>query len=238
MTDELERLWRLHDLDERAVAVKASLAKYPEQKSSLEGRVVAERERLKAHAHAAEEALKARRKVEQEIEAVNAQQKQFEMRQPQVKTNEEFRALTSEIDGCKRKRSDLETKVLESMDREETLASQKPAIERALKDAESERDGRIAVIARSEETELAELATIEAARAEQVAGLPQSTRLRYERVHGARDGRAVVPVVNNACGGCWRAQPPQLMQEIRRGDRVLTCDGCGRMLVLPPGEPA
>jgi predicted nucleic acid-binding Zn-ribbon protein len=237
MTEELERLWRLHDLDERAATVKAALAKYPEQKSSLEGRVNTEKKRLEVHAVAADEALKARRKVEQEIETVNAQQKEFEKRQPQVKTNEEFRALTAEIDGCKRKRSDLETKVLESMDREEALASQKPAIERALKEAEAERNGRIAEIARAEDTERAQLAELEAQRQEQIAGLPQATRLRYERIHGARDGRAVVAVINNACGGCYRAQPPQLMQDIRRGDRVITCDGCGRILVQPPGDP-
>jgi predicted nucleic acid-binding Zn-ribbon protein len=27
------------------------------------------------------------------------------------------------------------------------------------------------------------------------------------------------------------------MQDIRRGDRVITCDGCGRILVQPPGDP-
>jgi predicted nucleic acid-binding Zn-ribbon protein len=44
----------------------------------------------------------------------------------------------------------------------------------------------------------------------------------------------VVPIVKTACGGCFRTQPPQVLQEARRHDRVLVCDGCGRLLVMPP----
>ena len=52
---------------------------------------------------------------------------------------------------------------------------------------------------------------------------------------GTLRGRAVVPILpKGACGGCFRGQPPQVLQEARRGDRVLLCDGCGRMMVWPP----
>jgi len=45
-----------------------------------------------------------------------------------------------------------------------------------------------------------------------------------------------MPIVKGACGGCFRAQPPQVLQEARRRDRMLSCDGCGRLMVLPPGQ--
>ena len=64
--------------------------------------------------------------------------------------------------------------------------------------------------------------------------LPPSTRSRYERIRGSREGRAVVPIIKGACGGCYRGQSPQTLQEARRGDRILLCDGCGRMLIWPP----
>jgi len=48
----------------------------------------------------------------------------------------------------------------------------------------------------------------------------------------------VVAIVKGACGGCFRAQPPQVLQEARRGDRLLACDGCGRLLIWPPEVPA
>jgi len=236
VTEEVDRLWRLHELDERANTARAVVVRFPEQKSSLESRVAGERARLATQTKAAEELLKTRRKIEQEIEAVTAQQRQFESRQPSVKTNEEFRALTAEIDGCKRKRSELETQVLIRFEEEESLAKQKPVIEQALKQAESERAARLAEIDRAEAASQAELDAINAERATEIAALGSTTRQRYERIHSQREGRAVVPVIKNACGGCFRAQPPQLLQDIRRGDRLLICDGCGRILVLPPGE--
>ena len=48
----------------------------------------------------------------------------------------------------------------------------------------------------------------------------------------------MVAIVKGACGGCFRAQPPQVLQEARRGDRLLACDGCGRLLIWPPEVPA
>jgi hypothetical protein len=236
VSEEIQRLWRLHDLDERAATARAALAKYPEQKRALDGRVESERARLMTHGKTAEEALKARRKLEQDIEGVTAQQRQFESRQPSVKTNDEFRALTLEIDGCKAKRSDLETQVLMRLEEEESLAKQKPGIDRALKDAETERAERLRDIEREEGAAKASLEAIEAARTAELAELTPLVRQRYERIHASRDGRAVVPIVKNACGGCFRAQPPQMLQEIRRGERLLVCDGCGRIIVLPPDE--
>jgi predicted nucleic acid-binding Zn-ribbon protein len=67
-----------------------------------------------------------------------------------------------------------------------------------------------------------------------ISALAPATRQRYERAHGSRGGRAVVPIMKGACGGCFRAQPPQALNEARKRDRLLSCDGCGRILVLPP----
>jgi len=234
VSDEVDRLWRLRELDEKASLLRARLAKAPAEKQALEGRVDAEKRRAAAHQKATGDLQIARRKVEQEIEGVNAQQRQFESRQPVVKTNEEYRALTQEIAGCKAKRSDLETQVLMRLEDEEKLATEKTLIDKALKEAEADLAARRGVIERDESEAKEQLAQIDAQRGELMSGLPATTRQRYERIHSSREGRAVVPILKQACGGCYRQQPPQNIQEARRGDRVPICDGCGRMLVWPP----
>jgi predicted nucleic acid-binding Zn-ribbon protein len=52
----------------------------------------------------------------------------------------------------------------------------------------------------------------------------------YERVRRGRGGRAVVTVKKRACGSCFKALTPKKIQEIKRADRVLTCDYCGCLL--------
>jgi uncharacterized protein len=35
---------------------------------------------------------------------------------------------------------------------------------------------------------------------------------------------------NRSCTACFMSLRPQVMAEIRRGEEVLTCDNCGRIL--------
>jgi predicted nucleic acid-binding Zn-ribbon protein len=53
----------------------------------------------------------------------------------------------------------------------------------------------------------------------------------YQRIRKARKGKAVVSVSRNACGGCFARVPPQKILELRRNDRIFTCEHCGRILV-------
>ena len=151
-----------------------------------------------------------------------------------MKKNEEYQALLHEIEGAKRRRSELETEVLLCFEEEEQIQNQRPAIERAMKDAETEAQVRTAAIEREEVSGRERLAALEARRAEQLSTVVGTVRARYDRVHSSRDGRAIVPVVKDSCGGCFRALPPQAIQEVKRGDRVFNCEGCGRMVIWPP----
>jgi len=47
----------------------------------------------------------------------------------------------------------------------------------------------------------------------------------------AKNGKAVVPVRRNACGGCYKKVPPQTILELRKNSKVMTCEHCGRILV-------
>ena len=54
----------------------------------------------------------------------------------------------------------------------------------------------------------------------------------YQRIMDAKtDHIAVVPVVRGACGGCFNAIPPQTVVEIRKMNKIIKCEGCGRILV-------
>lgn len=54
----------------------------------------------------------------------------------------------------------------------------------------------------------------------------------YERIRkNYRNGLAVVPVVRDACGGCFNAVPPQRQSEIKQCKKLIVCENCGRILV-------
>lgn len=73
------------------------------------------------------------------------------------------------------------------------------------------------------------------ARIEELKGeLPTPVRARLERFSKGA-GRAVVPVINGICFGCFTAVPTASMMELGRNARVNHCDHCGRFLYVVPG---
>lgn len=234
MTEELQTLWSLHELDERLVHIHDNLKRHPEERRAVDTAVASEKARLATHQQRLTDLRAARRRIEQDIETLSGEEKKFQSQLPLIKKNEEYQALLHEITDRKSRRSDLETEVLMNMDSEQELLGAQPAIEKALAEAQAIADARNQKLAAEEQQARAEAAVLEGQRAELVPKLPQATRLRYERIRESRGGRAVVAIVKGACGGCFRGQPPQMLQEAKRGERVLLCDGCGRMLIQPP----
>lgn len=235
MTPEIETLWKLQELDERRVSVAAALAKYPQQRSEMEHRVTTERARLESAKAKTAELQKKRRERERDIEVATAEERKFQSQLPAVKKNEEYTALLHEIAGVKARRSTIETDVLMILEDEDRVMKERPAVEQALKEAERDRAERLAALAQAEASETAVLSEIDRNRVALIEQLSAGVRSRYERIQASREGRAVVPILKGACGGCYRAQPPQTLVEAKRGDRMLLCDGCGRIVLWPPG---
>ena len=234
MNEELQTLWSLHGLDDRLVTLQSALARFPALRHSAEERLVGDRTRLEALKKALGEYQVRRRQMEKDIEALAAEARKFQGQLPLVKKNEEYTALLHEIAGARQKASDRETELLTLMDEEERRQTEKPALEQELAALEAETTRRLDVLGAEEQQERGQVAAVEAERATLIARLTPATRHRYERIRASKDGRAVVAIQKGACGGCFRGQPPQVLQEARRGDRLLSCDGCGRLLIWPP----
>lgn len=47
-----------------------------------------------------------------------------------------------------------------------------------------------------------------------------------------KQGVALAEVIGEACGQCFISLPPQLINEIKKGDRLIRCTSCARILYL------
>lgn len=238
MTDELRHHWSLHEIDEEAARHEAERAKLPEQRKTLEARVAAEKRKLDAIDVRAAQLEKRRRELERDIAALETQEKRFRAQLDAVTDQKQYEAVQHEIAGVAGKRSDLETEALTLMEDEERAATERPHAADALARAVRESGEAIAKLD-AEAARLAGLvAALDARRAEAESQLEPAARTRYQKIRASRGGRAVAALVNGACGGCFRGQPPHALQEARRRERLLVCDGCGRLVMLPPEESA
>jgi hypothetical protein len=56
---------------------------------------------------------------------------------------------------------------------------------------------------------------------------------RYERVRKARGGVALAAAREEECEACKVKMRPQVFQEVRRNDTIISCDSCSRILYDP-----
>ncbi|MFN8588022.1 MAG: C4-type zinc ribbon domain-containing protein [Candidatus Eisenbacteria bacterium] len=238
MADDLPLHWRLHLCDEAAVRHEAELKKLPARLAAQDAKVAAEQRRVDANAKSASDRVQRRRAAEGEIAAFETQEAGFKRQLDAVTNQQQFEAVQHQIAGVAAKRSEAETLVLTLMDEEEALAAERPALADALARAEAARADERAKCATIEGEAKAALAALDARRAEAVAALDAAARSRYERTRAAREGRAVAAIEKDACGACFRGLAPQALSEAKKRDRLLPCDGCGRLLMFAPeGAP-
>ena len=57
---------------------------------------------------------------------------------------------------------------------------------------------------------------------------------KYDMLRVRRNGKAVVGVINGVCQGCFMSIPPQHFNNILKGDRMLECPTCQRILFHDP----
>ena len=70
---------------------------------------------------------------------------------------------------------------------------------------------------------------LEKAREEVASRIKKPLLFRYERLR-AKLKRAIVPVKNDICLGCFLRQPTSIGSKGREESELFTCENCGRML--------
>lgn len=67
--------------------------------------------------------------------------------------------------------------------------------------------------------------------------LPAQLASVYNRMaQRSRDGIAVAEVVNGSCSACFMSLRPQMQVEVKKGDQIITCESCTRILYIPRKE--
>ena len=158
--------------------------------------------------------------------------KKYDKQTNMVKNNREFEAINKELE-----MQQLDVQLAEKhikdategiAEKGETLEKAKKTIalkEGALTTKKSELD-KIIIATEKEEKHFNKLA---AAAREHVDGRLMTSFVKIRKSY--RNGLAVVPVVRDACGGCFYSIPPQKQSEIKQHKKIMICENCGRILV-------
>jgi len=233
INEQIKILVELQKIDAEAYLLRKDLSTHPE----LQKQSVAEFEKKKTRTKAAEDALKALqlKQKQKESDLASREDKILKLQGQlyQLKSNKEYSAMDHEIKGQKADKSLLEEEILTILD----------AADQAKADLVKEKEA----LTKEEKTHQAELDSLKIRSAELIAAIEAEEHKRksyvpnieprllsqYERILKSREGLALVPVVNNSCGGCHLGLPPQVVNETQQHEKMIICESCARILYWP-----
>ncbi len=176
------------------------------------------------------------RGLELEVASKQAELKKLQDQMMAIKTNKEYDALVSQIDVVKGVINDKETILLELIEKLEKLESDIKDYELKSREISDRNSKELRILQEKMDSVGSKIQVKEGERSNITVRIPKRTMSVYEMVRKSRGGTVVVAVKKRACGACYKALPPHRIQEIKRGDQIITCDNCGRMLIWQNGE--
>ncbi|PWU06670.1 MAG: hypothetical protein C5B51_11930 [Terriglobia bacterium] len=236
MLPDLQSVIRLQEIDNRLGDLTREITALPKHIAEIEKKLTAHERKLEADRAALSANQKERKKCEADIQIQEQKISKLKDQMLQAKTNEQYRAFQNEIEFCQKEIRKFEDRILELMAESEPLEKNVKAAESALKaekaqveDEKQEARDRTAI----DEKASAELNQERAAIA---AGVGPPTYQLYERVRKSRKGIGVAEAVDGRCSACQMAVRPQFLQDLKKGDRVMSCESCQRILYYNPPQ--
>ena len=230
MHPDLKAVVEVQQLDQRVAELTVQIDSLPTQiqtlQSQLDDFIHTHEERKKRLAAN----LKERKDLEGDSKVIQEKITKLKDQLYQVKTNEQYRAMLKEIEGEEGNNRKIEDQILEKMIEAEDIQKH---VQEAAARLEGEKARVAAEIKRLQDErqkELDERGRLQARRKEVAAALSGSVLALYERIRSYRPGAAVVEVRDGLCTACNVRLRPQVYNEVRTGEAVLTCENCSRIL--------
>jgi predicted nucleic acid-binding Zn-ribbon protein len=235
---ELQKLIALQNLDTTIRKLEKDQEAIPERRAEIEREFDQRAFEIRALENRRDEAKHTRARLENEVVEQKGRAERAERNLMSSKKPDEYTAAIREADAARKQISALETQILEQL---ESLDQSEAALkERAdeIASLNSDREARLKAFDDETGTIRDRLAIARKERDEVFANLPKQMSNMYARIKARiRDGVAVAEARNRSCTACFMSLRPQVMAEIRRGEEVLTCDNCGRILYFVHSDP-
>ncbi len=150
----------------------------------------------------------------------------------QVTNPKELRSLQQDHEHLKRSQQNLEDEMLLAMTRVDDLEKQVTQATARLKAVEIKWQTEQAQLAQQIAQLQARITAVKKERAMLAKRLDATTLALYDELRRKKGGRAVVLMVDQMCQGCRVTVPTSKAQVVRRGQELITCTNCGRILVV------
>jgi len=228
---DMEMLQKLQNIDYDLGELERSKDYLPEMINNLEREIEETRNAFQASEQDLEEQTLLHGKLELELATLNQELTKFQKQMRDIKTNKEYDALTTEIANRKIKISATKEDILKTLSRIDELKEQIKQYQEKLEEVKKNNSAQLVGL-RQQLSSIEDKVKIKVGDRKNITvRIDKKLLATYERVKKGRGNTVMVTIRKRACGACHKSVPPQIIQEIRKGEKVFTCDNCGRILI-------
>lgn len=234
MQPDLVLALRLQAIDRKIVSLETEIAALPKHIAEVEKKLESHTRRLEADRTALTVNVRDRKKLEGDIQV--HQQKISKLRDQMLgaKNNEQYKAFQNEIAYAEGEVRRCEDRILELMEQAEPLDSAVKKADAALKTEQKQVEAEKVRARDQAAAHKAELGNQQTERKTLAAQMTPAFYLEYERIRKKTKGRPIADATEGRCDLCQMSLRPQFFQDLRKGDKIMCCESCGRFLTYNP----
>jgi predicted nucleic acid-binding Zn-ribbon protein len=236
MLSDLTSAVRLQELDNRGGELMREVAALPKHILEIEKKLEGHERKLEADRAALSANQKDRKRLEGEIQVQEQKISKLKGQMLDAKTNEVYRAFQHEIEFCEKEIRRCEDRILDLMTESEPLEKNVKTAEVALKEEKKQVEAEKVQAKERTAVDQKELAEVQSERKSVAAKMTPAVLSNYDRIRKTRGGVAIAEAVDGRCSKCHIALRLQFFQDLKRGDQVMYCESCNRILYYNPAQ--
>ena len=227
---QIEQLVELQKVDDAIFAVKTELKQAPQELDSLEqqyGVVEGQRNKiLDKLTHIQDQ----QKRLALEIDDDSVRIKKSKSKLMQVGNTREYHAMMREMDSMEKQNRSREEEKLALLEELQLQNEALADIDRTYLALKAELEVKREGLQERMDKAVLKLEGLEKTRANTGSEVPQPVFMRYEFIRRRLEHPVIVSVQAGICSGCHIAIPPQSFIELQRGQQILSCPNCQRLI--------
>lgn len=228
--EQIEKLVVLQKVDGEILVLEEELGSMPRELAELEAKNAEFLERKAVLEDKLDILQTQRKRLDLEIDDNTSRIKKSKNKLMMAGNTREYHAMMREMDNMEkatRNREEEKVALAEELERQTTLLDELQKEHAELTARLDEYQGNLKKRSASARKRLAEL---QKEREDACVVVPGPVLKRYEFIRERISNPVIVPVTAGVCSGCFIQIPPQAFNDLQKGETILSCPNCQRLI--------
>ncbi len=233
MDFEFEKLIQLQKLDAEIKNTSIFLENIPHQIEDI-NRKKEESSQIVAQAkEKMSQNQKKRRDLEAEVKDVKAKISKYNLQLNDVKTNIEYKSLLKEIEEAQKNVSEMEDEIINEMLIADEIEEEIKEATQKYSEVEKEFSKETDILKKNQKESEDKKKKLIHEKEKLISNIPDDQAGLYSKIFKTKNGIALSPITGEFCSLCHMRIRPQVLNELKGNEKIITCENCGRILYFP-----